>query len=132
MKIDSHHHFWKYDPVEYGWISDSMRVIRRDFLPADLEGEIGKVGIGGAISVQARQSLDETRWLLDLAEQNEFIQGVVGWVPLAAPDVRKHLDELSHRPLLKGIRHVVQDEPDDRFILRDDFNTGIRALADYG
>ena len=91
MKIDSHHHFWKYDPAEYGWINDSMRVIRRDFLPADLQIEIGNVGIDGAISVQARQTLDETRWLLDLAEQNKFIKGVVGWVPLAAPDVRSTL-----------------------------------------
>jgi L-fucono-1,5-lactonase len=132
MKIDSHHHFWKYDPAEYGWINDSMRIIRRDFLPTDLQAELRKVGIDGAISVQARQTLDETRWLLDLAEQNEFINGVVGWVPLSGPDVCKHLDELSTRPLLKGIRHVVQDEPDDRFVHRDDFNAGVRALANYG
>jgi L-fuconolactonase len=132
MRIDAHHHFWKYDPTEYGWINDSMRVIRRDFLPADLQAEIGPVGIDGVISVQARQTLEETRWLLELAEQNKFIKGVVGWVPLAAPDVCKHLDELSQRPHLKGIRHVVQDEPDDRFILREDFNAGVRALADYG
>jgi L-fuconolactonase len=131
MKIDSHHHFWKYDPVEYGWINDSMRVIRRDFLPLDLDAEIKLVGIDGVVSVQARQTLEETRWLLDLAEQNKFIKGFVGWVPLAAPDVRKHLEELSKRPMLKGIRHVVQDEPDERFILRDDFNAGVRALADY-
>ena len=108
-----------------------MRVIRRDFLPAELQAEIGQIGIDGVVSVQARQTLDETRWLLDLAAQHQFIQGVVGWVPLAAPNLRQHLDELSQRPLLKGIRHIVQDEPDQRFILRDDFNVGVRALADY-
>src|SRR5262245_45604773 len=128
MKIDSHHHFWKYDPAEYGWINDSMRIIRRDFLPADLQAEMKAVGIDGVVSVQARQTLEETRCLLDLAEQNNFIKGVVGWVPLSSPDLRKHLGELSQRPLLKGIRHVVQDEPDERFILRDDFNAGVRAL----
>lgn len=132
MKIDAHQHFWKYDPAGYGWINESMRVIRRDFLPSHLQAEIENVGVDGAVSVQASQTLDETRWLLDLAEQNNFIKAVIGWVPLVAPDVSKHLDELSKRPLLKGVRHVVQDEPDDRFILRDDFNAGVRTLADYG
>ncbi len=131
MKIDAHHHFWKYDPAEFGWINDSMRVIRRDFLPVDLQAEVTRVGIDGAVSVQARQTLEETRWLLDLADQNKFIKGVVGWVPLAVPNVKEHLDELSPQPLLKAIRHVVQDEPDDNFILRDDFNAGVGALAEY-
>ena len=88
--------------------------------------------IDGVVSVQARQTLQETEWLLDLADKHDFIKGVVGWVPLAAPDVRKHLDGLAKRPKLKGVRHIVQDEPDDQFILREDFNTGMRALADYG
>jgi L-fuconolactonase len=131
MKIDSHHHFWKFDPVEYGWISDSMRVIGRDFLPADLQREIESVNIDGAISVQARQSLEETCWLLDLAMQYDFLHGVVGWVPLAARDVRAQLDALAGNQFLKGIRHVVHDEPDDNFILRDDFNAGVSALVDY-
>jgi L-fuconolactonase len=132
MKIDAHHHFWKYDRAEYGWISDSMGEIRRDFLPADLQQEIRKVRIDGVVSVQARQKLEETRWLLHLAEQYDFIKGVVGWVPLAAPDVRTNLSEFADQPKLKAVRHVVQDEPDDEFILRREFNAGIHALADYG
>jgi L-fuconolactonase len=132
MRIDAHHHFWKYDPREYEWIDASMSVIRRDFLPADLKVEIDGAGIDGVVSVQARQTLEETRWQLDLADQHDFIKGVVGWVPLAAPDVRQQLDAQRGRTKLKGVRHVVQDEPDERFLLRDDFNRGIRALADYG
>jgi L-fuconolactonase len=131
MKIDAHQHFWKYDSEEYGWIGDSMTVLRRDFLPADLRSEIDKVKVEGVISVQARQTIQETEWLLDLAEEHDFIKGVVGWVPLTSPDVRQTLDEFAGRPKLKGVRHVVQDEPDHEFILRDDFNTGVRALADY-
>jgi L-fuconolactonase len=130
MRIDAHHHFWRYDPVEYAWISEAMPAIRRDFLPADLEAEIRAAGVDGAISVQARQSLDETRWLLELAHEHEFIRGVVGWAPLCEPAVREHLDELASEPTLKGIRHIVQDEPDDHFILRDDFNRGVAALKE--
>jgi L-fuconolactonase len=132
MKIDSHHHFWKYDPAEYDWIDESMAAIRRDFLPADLKGELDRVGIAGAVSVQARQTLEETTWLLDLADSHDFLQGVVGWVPLADANLRNHLDGLTDRPKLKGVRHIVQAEADDRFILRDDFNAGVRLLADYG
>jgi L-fuconolactonase len=131
MRIDAHHHFWRYDAAEYGWISESMPAIRRDFLPADLAAEIRAVGIDGAISVQARQSLEETRWLLELAGGHDFIRGVVGWIPLVAADVRAQLDTLAHEAKLVGIRHSVQDEPDDNFILRDDFNRGIGALKDY-
>jgi L-fuconolactonase len=131
MKIDAHQHFWKFVPADFGWVSDMMSVLRADYLPADLKQEIESVGIDGAISVQTRQTLEETNWLLVLADEHDFIKGVVGWVPLAAADVRKHLDALAERPKLKGVRHVVQDEPDDQFILRDDFNAGIDALADY-
>ena len=132
MRIDSHHHFWQYDPVEYDWISESMPAIRRDFLPADLEPEIRAAGIDGVVSVQARQTLDETRWLLELANEHEFIKGVVGWVALAEPDVRDQLSALAGEPKLNGIRHIVQGEPDDNFILRDDFNRGVAALKDFG
>ena len=132
MKIDAHHHFWRYDPGEYGWINDSMAVLRRDFLPGELRREIDGVGINGVVSVQARQTLEETRWLLGLAAEHDFIRGVVGWVPLAEPDVRRHLDALADRPALKGIRHIVQDEPDDSFLLRDEFNAGVDVLTEYG
>jgi L-fuconolactonase len=108
-----------------------MSVLRSDYLPAKLEQEIKSAAIDGVVSVQARQILQETEWLLDLADEHDFIRGVVGWVPLAAPNVRSHLEKFAARPKLKGVRHVVQDEPDERFILREDFNAGVRALIDY-
>jgi L-fuconolactonase len=106
-------------------------VIRREFLPADLEAEIRAVGVDGVVSVQVRQTVDETRWLLELANEHDFINGVVGWVPLVDPGVRAQLEEFSKDSKLKGIRHIVQDEPDDNFILGDDFNRGVAALKDY-
>lgn len=129
MKIDSHHHFWKYNPAEYGWIDDSMRVIRRDFLPEHLRAEIATAGVDGVVSVQARQSVAETQALLDFAAHNGFIKGVVGWVELVSPKLGPQLEHFAADPKLKAVRHVVQGEPDDRFILRDDFNQGIRELT---
>ena len=131
-RIDAHHHFWKYDPVEYGWIDDAMAVIRRDFLPAHLREEIAAAGVDGVVSVQARQSVEETAWLLGLAENYDFIKGVVGWVPLALPSLGKTLEKFSKHWKLRGVRHVVQGEPDDRFILGEEFNTGIRLLREFG
>ncbi len=131
MKIDAHHHFWSYDPVEYGWIDDAMRVIRRDFLPEHLKAEIATAGVDGVVSVQARQSLTETLWLLDFARQHDFIKGVVGWVELISPKVGADLERFAANPKLKSVRHVVQGEPDDNFILRDDFNRGIRELRKF-
>jgi L-fuconolactonase len=131
MQIDAHHHFWRYDPQEYAWIDDAMAALRRNFFPHDLQQEIVGVGIDGVISVQARQSLDETRWLCELAAEHSFIKGVVGWVPLVDPEVKEHLGTLSHCHTLKAVRHVVQAEPDDQFLLRDDFNRGIDALGDF-
>lgn len=132
MKIDAHHHFWQFDAAQYGWINESMGVLRRDFLPADLEQEIAAAGIDGVVTVHARQTLEETRWLLDLAEEHEFIRGVVGWVPLADPDIREQLDSLARVPALKGVRHVVQDEPDESFLVGDAFNAGVDALVRHG
>lgn len=132
MRIDSHQHFWRYTAAEYGWIDDSMKKLRRDFLPADLQRELEPSSIAGAISVQARQTLAETEWLLDLADRHAFLLGVVGWVPLADPKVTTILEKLAGRKKLRGVRHVVQAEPDDGFLLRDDFNAGVRALARFG
>jgi L-fuconolactonase len=122
VKIDAHHHFWKYHPAEYGWIGDAMACLRRDFLPADLQEEMRAAGIDGAISVQARQSLDETRWLLELADKHDWIKGVVGWLPLADPNC-----ELPAHPKLKGVRHVVQAEPHG-FLDDEAFHRGIARL----
>lgn len=132
MKIDAHHHFWKYDPVEYGWIDGEMAAIRRDFLPEDLKPVVASAGIEGVVSVQARQSLLETECLLHLATDYDFIKGVVGWVELASPNVILQLETYSRNPKLKSVRHVIQGEPDDEFILRPDFNQGIRELRRFG
>ena len=131
MTIDAHQHFWKYDPVEYDWISDEMSVIRRDFLPADLKREIGGAGIDAVVSVQARQTVEETRWLLELAQQNDFVSGVVGWLPLAASRIDADLQSFAAQPKLRGLRHVLQGEPDD-YMSRPDFNTGIALLPRHG
>jgi L-fuconolactonase len=128
MRIDAHHHFWNYSPEEYGWINDDMAAIRRDFLPEDLRRTIAGAGVDGVVSVQARQSLAETEWLLDLATRNDFIKGVVGWVPLADPRVGQCLERYASQAKLRAIRHVVQGEPDDRFILGADFNRGVALL----
>ncbi len=131
MKIDSHHHFWSYDPLEYDWIDDTMQPLRRDFLPEHLRTEIASAGVDGVVSVQARQNLNETEWLLDFAANEDFIKGVVGWVELSSPNVSAELEHFAANPKLKSIRHVVQGELDDQFILRPDFNRGIRELKKF-
>ncbi len=131
MVIDSHHHFWKYDPAQYTWIDDSLAELKRDFLPADLESAMKPAGVDGVISVHARQSLEETHWLLKLAAEHKFIRGVVGWAPLAAEHARAHLETLCADPKLRGLRHVIHDEPDENFILRDDFSRGISLLKEF-
>lgn len=131
MNIDAHQHFWIYDPAEYDWIDDSMPGMRRDFLPHDLKPELERNNFQGCIAVQARQTLEETRWLLHLAEENPFILGVVGWVDLRSPQLRRDLAALVKNPKLVGVRHVVQGEPDDRFLLQPDFLQGIAALEKF-
>jgi L-fuconolactonase len=131
MIIDSHHHYWKYNPVEYDWIDDSMKVIRTDFLPENLVPTIREAGIDGVISVHARQSVEETDWLIEMAHQNKFMKGIVGWLPLIQDNIEAYLEKYSDKKILKGIRHVVQGEPDPEFILRNDFNRGISLLKKY-
>jgi L-fuconolactonase len=125
--IDSHHHLWRYFPTEYGWIDDTMAALRRDFLPADLVDELTQAKIDGAIAVQARQTLEETQWLLELAQTCPQIRGVVGWAPIASPTFEASLPQLATQPKLVGLRHVVQAEPAG-FLDAPDFNRGIRAL----
>ncbi len=131
MLIDAHQHFWIYNSSEYGWIDDSMAGIRRDFLPEDLDSELSESKFDGSVAVQARQTLDETRWLLELAEATPKIFGVVGWVDLCSPDAHAQLKEFARNPKLVGLRHVVQAEPDDRFLLRPDFLRGIALLEEF-
>jgi L-fuconolactonase len=130
-RIDAHQHFWKYDPAQYGWIAENMSVIRRDFLPEHLASEMKVAEIDGSIAVQAAGP-GETEWLLELAKAWDFIVGVVGWVPLTDPRVGNEIGRLAQNTKLRGLRHVVQDEPDPNYILRDDFNTGIRQVTEAG
>ena len=131
-RVDSHHHFWKYSAQEYGWITDSMGPLRRDFLPQDLKREMDGAGIDAVVSVQARQTLAETKFLLEMAERNPFILGVVGWAPLTDRNIGGILEQLAVNRKLKGLRHVLQDEADDQYILREDFNNGIEAVHKFG
>ena len=130
-KIDSHHHLWRYNARDYVWISEAMNALRRDFLLPEFEKALHLSGIGGAVTVQARQTTEETRWLLGLAQTTPLILGVVGWVPLAHPRVRMNLEEFAHNPKLKGVRHVLHDEPDDDYMLQENFNQGVRLLKEY-
>jgi len=130
-KIDSHQHFWRYNPAEHGWMTDSMSAIRRDFQPADLKPLLDRVGMDGSVAVQARQSLEETRWLLELARRYDFIRGVVGWVDLRSAELPAQLRAFVGEKKLVGVRHVVQDEPDDEFMLREDFRRGIAQLQEF-
>jgi L-fuconolactonase len=131
-RVDAHQHFWRYDPVEYGWIDGRMSALRRDFLPLELEPLMRRAGIDAGVAVQARQSLDETRWLLSLADRHPFIAGVVGWVDLQSKDVTRDLESLASHPKLVGIRHIAQSEPDDRFLLRPAFLSGLERLEEFG
>lgn len=131
MRIDAHHHFWHYSLDEYGWIDDRMQALRRNFMPADLERELELAHVQATVAVQARQTLEETSWLLDLAAHSRFVQGVVGWAPITARDFPEILDALQQNPKLKGLRHVVQGEADG-FLDGAEFNRGIGAMRDTG
>jgi L-fuconolactonase len=131
MRLDSHQHFWMFSEQEYDWINEDMQVLKRDFLPPDLLEQLKTVDFDASIVVQARQVYQETDWLLKLARDNDFIKGVVGWVDLCDGNVRSHLETYSQHPKLVGVRHVIHDEPDDRFILREDFNRGISFLKEF-
>jgi L-fuconolactonase len=132
MRIDAHQHFWKYSAAEYDWIDDTMPALRRDFMPADSQREMTLVGLDACVAVQARQTIEETRWLLGLAGAHPSIAGVVGWIDLRADDVEAQIAAFAEHPKLVGVRHVVQSEPDDRFLLRPDFCRGISMLEAAG
>jgi L-fuconolactonase len=132
MRIDAHQHFWRYDPAEYGWIDDTMAGLRRDYLPAESHREMARAGFDACVAVQARQTLEETRSLLAFADTHPFIAGVVGWIDLQAPDVRAQLEACAGHPKLVGLRHIVQSEPDDRFLLRPAFGRGLAMLEEFG
>ncbi len=131
MVIDSHQHFWKYELVKHEWIDHAMSVIRKDFMPSDLQKVYTENGIDGCVAVQADQTLEETDFLLDLASKNDFIKGIVGWVDLRAENIEEVLEKYSKCLKMKGFRHVVQGEVDHNFLLRPNFLKGISALEKY-
>ncbi len=132
MHIDSHQHFWRYNPQRDGWITNEMSLLRRDFLPDDLTPELRASHVQASVAVQADQSEQETLFLLDLASRVPEIKGVVGWVDLCSPELPKRLEFFSRFEKLRGFRHVVQSEPDDQYMLRQDFTAGIASLHAFG
>jgi len=131
LRIDAHQHFWIYNDREFAWLDESMAALRRNFLPADLQPELTANGFHGSVVVQTCQTLDETRWLLELSEKNSSVLGVVGWADLCSPEIALQLRDLAANPKLIGLRHIVQSEPDDRFLLRPEFCRGIAALEQF-
>lgn len=131
MKIDSHQHFWTYSVEDYGWINDDMSVIKKDFYPSDLEPLLKSIGFDGCIAVQARQSLEETDFLLKLSDEYDFIKAVVGWVDLKADECDAVLARYAEHPKFKGVRHIIHDEPDVDFMMANDFLKGIGLLAKH-
>jgi L-fuconolactonase len=130
MVIDAHQHFWHFHPETHAWISDSMKEIRKDFLPEDLGGLLFENGIDGCIAVQAEQSVGETKFLVDLAAQNDWIKAVIGWVDLRATDIETQLSFWKQWPIVKGFRHILQAEA-PAFLLSSEFLRGIAALQKF-
>jgi len=131
QKIDAHQHFWKYNETDYSWMDDRMGILKRDYLPEDIESELKKTGYKGSIAIQARQTLEENNFLLDLALKTDKIKGVVGWVDLQSQVVDEQLEKYSSCPKYCGVRHVIQDEPDDEFMLRPGFLRSVSLLQYY-
>ncbi|MGC2637472.1 MAG: amidohydrolase family protein [Acidobacteriaceae bacterium] len=130
--IDAHHHLWQYNDRDYLWMSGAMGTLRRDFLIPDLEAVAQESGVTGTLAVQARQSLAETEWLLELAALHPLLLGVVGWVPLCDARVEAELESLAQNHQLRSVRHVLHDEADDFYMLREDFNRGVGLLQSFG
>lgn len=130
MIIDAHQHFWHYNPKEYEWISEE--ILRKDFLPADLKSVIKETGIVGTIAVQARQSIVETNYLLQISETNEFVKGIVGWLPITDFKFKSHLETIAAHDKFVALRHIIQDESTSNLILSKKFNRGIEALKYFG
>ena len=131
MIIDSHQHFWNYEPEKHLWIDDEMSVIRRDFLSDDLQKVFAENGVDACVAVQADQTTEETNFLISIAENNNFIKGVVGWVNLRSESIEEDLLKYKKYDVVKGFRHVVQGEQDHNFMLRPEFLRGIELLGKY-
>ena len=130
-RIDAHHHLWRYETEQYPWMSERMTVLRRDYLLNELISATRASSITGTIVIQARQCIEETEWLTEIAKGTDFIRGVVGWAPLTDPGVAGLLEIFAGLPKVKGMRHVLHDEPDDGYMLRPDFNRGVSYLKNF-
>jgi L-fuconolactonase len=132
MRLDAHQHFWKYSPERHAWIDDRMQVIRRDFMPGNLAPELANAGIEGCVAVQADETEAETHFLLDLALEHDFIQGVVGWTDFKAPDISDRLAQWKAFPRLKGFRAIMQGQPDEKYLTNRAFIEGVGQLERNG
>ena len=132
MVIDSHQHFWQLGRFDYAWMNSSLGVLYRDYLPDQLEPILARNGVGKTVLVQASNSVEESRWLLKLADEHAFIGGVVGWVDLISDDVNRQLDELVSHPKFKGVRHLVESEPADDWLVQPQVLRGLKRLSAYG
>ncbi|MGB3065512.1 amidohydrolase family protein [Sphingobacterium thalpophilum] len=132
MRIDTHQHFWKFDPVRDSWITDEMHEIQRDFTPLDIQFLLERNGFAGSVAVQASQSAMETAYLVGLSKEYAFIKGVVGWVDLQAQDIDQQLADYRSESIIKGFRHVVEGESDPDFLIRPAVLNGLKALAEFG
>ena len=130
-RIDSHQHFWLYNAEEYPWMGEAHGPIKHDFMPPDLQPLMAATGIDGTVAVQARQNLRETEFLLELSDQYDLVRGVVGWVDMRADDVEAQLERFARHPGMVGVRHIVHDEVDDRFMLGGNFLRGLAALKQH-
>ena len=132
MIIDSHQHFWQLGRFDYPWMNSSLGVLYRDYLPDQLEAILAQNGVDKTVLVQASNSVEESRWLLNLADEHPFIAGVVGWVDLGSDDVDRQLDELVPHPKFKGVRHLVESEPADDWLIQPQVLRGLKRLSTYG
>lgn len=130
MIIDSHVHFWKFDPVRDSWITDEMNAIQKDFLPEDFSFYLNKNRVNGCIAVQASQSDEETAFLVNLAKENPFIKGVVGWIDLGFNHIEELLENYQSEKLIKGFRHVAEGE-NSGFLLKENVLNGISKLHQF-
>jgi len=130
--VDAHQHFWDINRFQYWWLTPERKVLRRNYLPADLKPLLAPAGVDATVAVQAHESLRETHWLLELASANDFIAGVVGWVDLTSHDVARDLGALQQHPKFKGVRHPLEAEPDDAWVLSEDVLSGFAELEQRG
>jgi len=132
LKVDAHQHFWKYDPQVHAWIDESMATLRRDHLPAELRAHLDREGIDGCVAVQVEQHPGENHFLRQLTDEHPWILGFVGWVDLCSAGVDEELAELSALGGAVGVRHIVQDEKDDRFLMGEEFRRGVGRIPEHG